>query len=188
MNKKIVIGIIVMVVLALGAGAWYFTQKDETITPNTATTQPANQEQQTETSSPKTINGLMSAGANKKCTLSTTDGNAQVSGTIYIAGAKKMHGEYTTTSEGKNTVSNMIITKDVQYFWSPDSKQGVKINLSEATVNNQQQTSQQNPGGIDTDKEYDFSCSDWTVDEAKFVVPADVNFMDFSGIQQQLNQ
>jgi hypothetical protein len=43
-------------------------------------------------------------------------------------------------------------------------------------------------GGLDTNQEYAFDCDAWSVEEARFVPPANVEFMDLSGIQSQLPQ
>lgn len=188
MNKKVLIVVGVVAIAALGFGTWFFINKEDKPQSNSETSAAQSSSgQASEAVAPKTINGLLAAGANKKCILTTSDGSTQVTGTIYISAAKEMRGEYSSTSDGKTSAGNMIITQDVQYFWVPDSKQGIKINLSDVAANSQS-TEQSSPSGLDTDKEYDFSCSDWTVDEALFVVPSDVNFMDFSGVQSQLNQ
>lgn len=188
MNKKILIIIGIVAIIALGLTAWFLINKeDETQNNSETSAAQSSSNQVSEEAAPKTINGLLAAGANKKCTLTTSDGGTQVTGTIYISAAKKMRGEYSSTSEGKTSAGNMIITQDVQYFWVPDSKQGIKINLSDVAANSQS-AGQSNSGGLNTDKDYNFSCSDWTIDEALFVVPTDVNFIDFASVQSQLGQ
>ena len=38
--------------------------------------------------------------------------------------------------------------------------------------------------GAELEKQQDMNCSGWSVDSSKFMVPADVKFMDVSGIKQ----
>lgn len=194
MSKKVIITVAVIAVIAIGGVAtWYVVNKNnqEPVNTSTSDSQANNSEQSQTAESPDSINGLLALGANKKCTFSTTSADgSQVLGTVYISANKKMHGEYKSTStNGEATASNMIITEEVQYVWSPESKKGVKMSLNTTTPETQSDPStpsQQSQGGLDKDKKLDMSCSDWKLDEAMFVAPSDVDFTDFSSLRDQM--
>jgi hypothetical protein len=194
MSKKIVIGVGIGVAVIFGVGAAWFVvnNKQEPVNSVTnsqqaTTTQPQSQQESS------SIKSIMAAGANKKCTFTTTaESGAKIVGTIYISADKKMRGEYNTTSEeGKSTTSNMIITQTEQFMWNPETKEGVKMNINTATTNTQPEGQPSTPpqsGGLDTEKNYDFKCTDWKLDEAMFVAPSDVTFTDFSNIKSKIGQ
>jgi hypothetical protein len=182
-KKQIIAAIVVGVLVALGIAAWVYSNNKETVD-NAATPQAASSPaEQTANSTPNTIDEFLAVGKDQKCTISTTSGDTTVTGTMYFASNKKMSAEYTSVTADKTTMGNMIITNNVQYFWAPSSNQGVKINLSGSAESGGSASS-----GLDTNKEYNFKCEPWTVDEAKFAVPSNVTFLDFSDIQSQLPQ
>lgn len=181
---------VVGVVLAIGGGLWYVNSRSQDAqntnqAANTNTTETTSQE----TAQAKTIAGFLAADKTQKCTFSYKEGTTDASGTMYFASGRKMSGDFKTVTEGTTTNGNMIIAKNTQYFWTPDTNKGVKIELTSVEANNEGDA----PGttstgqGLDLDKNYDFKCSSWTLDESKFVVPSNVEFMDLSQVQSQLN-
>lgn len=196
MNRTILI-IGAIVVIAVGGGVAWFTlgrNNGSNNQQNNSTTPQANQNQQTNTQpssqseTSTTLSALRSAGANKKCTFTSNIETGSISsGTIYVSADKRMRGDYTLKTDGTESQSSMIITKDVQYMWQPASKQGVKMSIGEMLNQNQQapSSSQSAPGGLDTNTPFEFNCSDWRVDESIFTPPADVTFTDMTGVMQQ---
>jgi hypothetical protein len=185
-KKQIIAAVVAGVLIALGIAAWVYNNNKET-TKNASTTQTTGQSEQSANDTPNTINEFLAVGKNQKCTISTTSGDTKITGTMYFSSNRKMSAEYTSVTADKTTTGNMIITDNVQYFWAPSSNQGVKINLSES-VNDGGEAGSSANSGLDTGKQYDFKCQSRTVDEAKFTVPTNVTFLDFSDIQSQLQQ
>lgn len=192
-NNKVpfIIAGVVGVVLAVGGGLWYVNSRSEdsqntnqaasSITPQT-TTGDANK--------PKTIADFLAASQTQKCTFSYKEGTSDASGTMYFASGRKMSGDFKTVTDGKPTDGNMIIANNTQYFWTPNTNKGVKIELTTVGSNSDDQASgaESASQGLDLDKNYDFNCSSWTLDESKFTVPTNVDFIDLSNIQSQLPQ
>lgn len=191
-NNKVpfIIAAVVGVALAIGGGVWYVnsrSQDEQNANQTTNTSMPETTSQ--ESAQAKTIAGFLAADKTQKCTFSYKEGTTDISGTMYFATGRKMSGDFKTVTEGTATNGNMIITKDTQYFWTPDTNKGVKVTLTTAEANNETATPDASPTGqgLDLDKNYDFNCSEWSIDESKFVVPSNVEFMDLSQVQSQLN-
>ncbi len=196
MNRTIlIIGAIVVVVV--GGGVAWFTlgrnggssnQQNNSTTVQTNQNQQANTQSSNQSETSTTLSALRSSGANKKCTFTSNLETGSISsGTIYVSADKKMRGDYTLKTDGTESQSSMIITKDIQYMWQPASKQGVKMSIGEMLNQNQQNpsSSQSAPGGLDTNTPFKFDCSDWRVDDAMFTPPADVTFSDMTSVMQQ---
>lgn len=189
-KAPIIIAGVIVVALVAGGSIWYInnrnqdTQNTNQITNNNGSTQ-TNEA----ASDAKTVASILSAGKTQKCTFSYKEGTTDISGTMYFSSGRKMSGDFKTITEGQTTNGNMIISDNTQYFWTPDTNKGVKINLTsaESSTDGSSSGSTSASQGLDLDKNYDFNCSSWTLDETKFVVPTNVEFMDLSNIQSQLN-
>lgn len=160
MNKAIV-GIIVLA--AIGAGVWYFTQGN-TGTPSGSS--PVSSESFTEKSSMK---DLVARGGSWKCTFSMTGDTADSSGTVYIAGGK-MRGDFTSVVKQANMTveSHMVSDGTYAYTWTNAIPQGFKVAIDQTTTTSSD--------GFDYNSELDYNCAAWPTDENMFVVPADITF------------
>jgi hypothetical protein len=144
----------------------------------------------TEQSLSTSVRELLGLGQNQKCTYSAsfTDESATTTttGTIYIAG-KRMAQEVQVVSTGDNAISTdmrMISDGTTIYTWDPSKKTpGMMFKVVEPTGTTDTKTENQN---VDLDKKMDMKCSAWTVDEAKFTVPTDIQFTDLSELMKNI--
>ena len=107
--KKLAPIFLVLVIIGLGAGAFFATKKS---TPQVSNNQaaPTTVQQPTETkaeSAQGSLKSLLTMGKTAKCTFSNKTESANVDGTVYVANGK-MRGDFKTTY-GKNTSSGHII-------------------------------------------------------------------------------
>lgn len=177
--------IIAIVVLAVGGGgAYYLTNnnKDEKQS-NSSDTQ--SQDGSAESNS---INGLLAQNKNLNCTFDFTDASGyKSSGTLYFA-SKRVRGDFNSTdSKGKTRYSHMINDSKYQYFWEEGDDSGFKMNIENIDPSEAQKNASEKEA-VDQNKQYNFDCSDWSVDESQFQPPGSVKFTDFSAQIEQAQQ
>jgi hypothetical protein len=188
MSKKLIITIVVFVLLLGGAAAAYFVSNN-----NDNNQQAENTENTSQTTSgdQTSLKSLLAQNRNLTCSYSGTDGSGnQNSGTVYIAGERVRGNFVLVYPDGKQYKSNMIQDGTYMYLWEDGSVEGFRYDISKFRGEDDanKDDSPQNQG-IDQDQQFNFDCQNWTVDESKFQVPANVNFADFSAqIEQSQEQ
>ncbi len=172
MNNKAVIGIIAAVVVL---GAIFFATRGNNssdVASDSSSADSASGASMENT----TIKSLIAGEGSRKCTFKTTEAGVESSGTVY-AGGGKMRGDFTSTIEGKETMSHMIYDGTTSYIWMDGQATGFKMALdAEQTASAEQNQS------VDVNKNYEFDCDSWSVDNSKFEVPGNVEFSDFSAM------
>lgn len=156
MNKKVILAVIVLIVLALGA---YFLLKKQlagSITPVVT------REQTTTLSS---LKDLISKGVAQSCTFSNEDN----SGTVYISSGK-VKEDFETKVDGKTVKSHMIVDGNTSYVWSDGSKNGVKMTFDTASAS---------PSAQALTAPMNYKCGVWVVDSSIFTLPTEVQFTSF---------
>ncbi len=175
------IGLIIIV----AAGIFVLSKKSTKAPQQAATTiQASPQESQNRGS----LKSLLAKGKDLSCAFTSNQGKTK--GMVFISG-KKMVGDFTTTeSDNKQVESHMIQDDQYSYFWSSAAVQGTKIKIStiEQVTPSPTASSQTQNQGVDINQDVDYQCSDWTVDNSKFVPPSNVTFMDVSALMQQSGQ
>lgn len=128
------------------------------------------------TTSQKTLKELVAAGRPVRCEFKDT--NAQ--GSVYIAD-QKVRGDFTAVVDGKAVMSHMISADNTSYIWLDGQTTGFKITVDadQTVADGEANTPSQ---GIDENKKLDYSCSEWSKDEAVFNAPTTVSFQDFSSL------
>lgn len=180
MNKRLALGIGLIIVIAIIAS---FIMRDkptnsevkgESTTPPPAAevTQP-----KTEQASLKSLLGM--AGA-KKCTFTTTQNDLQAQGTVYV-NSGKMRGDFSTSSNNQTMMSHMMVDGQTSYMWVDGQTTGYKMSLDKLTAPD----SAAKERGIDPNKNFDFSCSDWAVDASQFTTPTNIQFTDVSAMMDK---
>ncbi len=162
--------IVVAIIVLLVIGAIVFTK-------NSSNNNTSNVESLTHS----TIDKLLAEGKSVKCTYDNTDDTGvRNQGTAYFAGGK-MFGDFTATqTDGNVYQSNVLKVNNTQYVWDKEKKEGYKVDTTAIT-----DSSETNNDSFKNNKEYDFNCSDWSVDESMFAVPSDVNFFDNTDLIQK---
>ncbi len=187
MNKKVLIGVIVVILIA--AGGWFAysksNEKDDAQARTDANTAENSNDDSIFDSSANTLRGLLGF-KNAVCTYSDQEG----SGTIYIANEDRMRYNFTSTNPEQPSGS-MIMSDGTQYIWEDATKEGFTMRYNpndardEAAGSN---ATDQNEESVDLDQEYNFSCEKWSVDQSVFTPPSDVTFTDMEALLQQQQQ
>lgn len=130
---------------------------------------------QDESKTKGSIKSLLSGGRNVMCTVSyPQDSGITGSGTVYVTG-NKMSNDFTMTVNNQSADGHIISDGQYLYSWSSQSSQGTKIKIDDE--GKQETQSNQN---VDLDKNVDLDCSNWSVDNSKFVPPSDVTFAELN--------
>ena len=179
MKKWILGGVIVLAVIAVGAGVYTMLGGDDSSEQASQTSGGSDSVSKTEQVS---VEELLTRNASLKCTYDVKDGESMNTGTAYFSGGKNMYGEFTNTQDDKSNSAIVIRNGDTQYVWQKDSTTGYKADVSAFNKEKQQQMSQQ----FDPDQKYKFNCENWEKDDSKFTPPSSVTFTDYSAQTEQL--
>ncbi len=161
----------IIAVIVIGGGAYFYSTKN-------TNTDVAGESQSAEMASgtnveTASLKSLIESGKTRKCTYQSNEGGVSTSGVMYSAN-NKMRGDITIElPETKSqSVTRMIYDGGTSYVWTDDSKTGSKMSLDQSA---QVETKNQS---VDLNKDYNFKCEDWSVDQSKFELPSDVQFSD----------
>lgn len=180
MNKTIVIIAAVVILALLGGGAFMmmnrsgvkpsYSKDQELITPTI-----------TSMSGKKSLRDFASIGSNQECTY--LDVETDSTGVIYI-GEGELRGDFETNVDGKMISSHFIQDKKEMYIWSDGGEmQGIKVSLAEAA----KATEIVDVSKLDLNKEVDYSCKSWSVQQDFFDAPTNVKFQDYDKLMEGLN-
>lgn len=177
MNKTLLIGLAVgAVVIIAAAGVFLLNSKKQQ--PATTSETPETSVTNTDTQ-PRSLRELMSFANNQTCTFTDDQGN---SGVVYVSD-NKMRGDFQSSLNGENTESHMLINGNDMYLWFADNPEGFKTSL-ESVKDLQAEQGDDEPKTVDIDKQVDYECQNWTVDQSVFQVPTDVKFTDYSAMME----
>jgi len=123
---------------------------------------------------------LMALGKNTECSFTSVNDSVTSSGTVYITASGNMRGDYTTTTSSGTQTSSMILKDGYSYVWS--GSQGAKMNM--ASLGNSASAGAQAQQSVDLDSQVDYDCKDWSVDQSKFTLPTNVNFIDLEALMK----
>lgn len=168
--KKLIVPIVLVLLVLLGGGAYFMMNKSSkpAVSP---TLPPANPTVATAATTQGTLKTLLTSGKPQTCTYTTQDG---AGGTVYVANGK-MRGDFTSTTEGTTITGHMILDSGYSYVWTDMTKQGMKI-----AIPAEQASGSTGSQGVDVNQKVSYSCKDWTVDNSKLTLPADITFSTFN--------
>ncbi|MEK7601598.1 MAG: hypothetical protein AAB480_03660 [Patescibacteria group bacterium] len=182
MNQKTIVwGIVVLVILALGA--WYLSSSGASSTGTqgeTATTTTTTGTTGTPAGTPATTNtfkSIFTQSGNHQCDYSQSNSTGQSTSVIYIADGK-MRGEFRSTMSGASTASLMIYSGGYLYSWKEGATTGKKSSIRALAdlpdVIPQDLTS----GAIygTSANTVGWNCHDWLKDVKLFTIPTYVTF------------
>lgn len=180
--KTIILAIVALAVV--GGGAYYVVNKNNE-DQQSSNSQASGQED----SGANTINGLLAQNKNVTCTFNTTDGSGnQTSGTVYVAG-ERMRGDFAYAASGEaEQKSNVLRDSEYNYFWQEGADTGFKSKITDTEAIDSKEGENTQGQTVDQDAEYNFECSDWSVDESMFNPPSEVEFTDYSAQVEQSKQ
>ncbi|HVV39290.1 MAG TPA: hypothetical protein VHD31_03105 [Candidatus Paceibacterota bacterium] len=179
MNRNVGIGVIVILILALGA--WWFwgsSSMNSSDTSNTASstdvttgTNGTNGQTQT-TSGTGTFRTLVTQGGNYTCTVMTTPTeSSRTTGTIYSAGGKTRL-DLKITTNGTDVTMHTIRSGGTAYTWVDGQTKGTKSTITASSAIVPQPTG----ATISDDSEISSDCHPWSPVASQFVVPAGITF------------
>ncbi|MBU1036735.1 hypothetical protein KKF32_01700 [Patescibacteria group bacterium] len=146
-------------------------------------------QQQEETFS-GSIQDLIKKGKAAKCTYEGGDESQKFSGVVYISD-KKARQDVTGEEDGEKIETHIIVDDRWTYMWtSKDPGKGMKmyIDTSEEEIKEFKEEAEEAYQEQDLEKEIDFKCSKWKVDQSKFTLPSDIDFTDMSAMMDEMKQ
>jgi uncharacterized lipoprotein YehR (DUF1307 family) len=141
------------------------------------------------------LSNLLLQNKNVKCTHSYTEDNEEFSGTTYVS-KNKARSEFVITSPDGKTMDGFSINDgEWLYTWTSLEPDGTKMKLSDLKeMGDNMDDASDNPGSLENydtltyDKEIDYKCTKWKVDNDKFVPPKNINFLDMTEKLQKLQE
>lgn len=169
MNTKVIIGLIVAVVV-IGGGAWYFTSHPGGVPGAVESNGEAKGESGT-----LSFKELMLMGGSRQCEVTVMTPDSPATGTVYVSGDNVRSDIVAKPSSmnGGSVSAHMIKSGDYIYSWTDMVPQGVKMKVTATETEGSK-------AGYDANAEVKYSCSVWVPDAGKFAVPEAITFMDFS--------
>ena len=119
---------------------------------------------------------LISRNGSFQCDASRGAGSNATTGTVYISGGR-IRGDFETINPQAGKIqSHMISDGTDTYVWSSAAPMGFKMQMQKNDM-----PDSNNSGTQDMYKtSYDYHCSAWTADVAKFVLPTDIQFKEMT--------
>lgn len=173
MNKNIIIGAIVLLLLAGGAYAMQ-NKKSSPSTPKSQTvSQTANEAEE--------FAKAIESGKPTQCTMTNATDKME-----YFIKGKKMYINLSNIIENKTVLSHIINDEKYFYMWTDGQKQGSKINLLTSPLPNSSAAPEQNTPKFESKDDYEklkndgymINCKPSNIDNSAFIPPVDINFID----------
>lgn len=181
MNKKLLI-LVFLVLLSVIGGLVYvnaMSKQKEPMMP-----EPATPIQEQSTNTDRNVQGnifdLIKMGRALSCKFSGTEPKSE--GEIFILG-NKLKGDFSVDDgTGTMTASHVVSDGTFMYVWGDEMEQGIKMNYSDVDV----EKAKTDTNLKSLNDNYDYSCSDWAVNDSYFVAPSNINFMDVTALQEMI--
>lgn len=186
MVKKIIIGVVAVVVV--GAGAYLlFGNKDNGETSNSqANSSQSKEAANKNTSQEGNILSLSSGGSAKTCTFSAKTTSGSGTGTMYSDGkGRGLMNMKIVTNEGKTVMANTLLSGEKVYSWTVTDGQsrGFIFNKSSLEKKPSSDTAPSTSSSkSNVSQDYKLSCAKWTVDESMLAVPTTVTFTEMPNL------
>lgn len=182
----LVVAIIITLVLAIGGSAWYFGLREGG---RTSTSESSTSDATAPASEDLSFSGgyfdAIGRGRALECNWRAPEdsvGQMQAGqGKLYTDGNSRGRSEAAFEINGATTGAYAIFTKDTVYNWAQlpsGTAIGTKISRSALEASGESLTEEQRRQGAAFSAKYNFDCKPWTVDEAKFTPPEDVEFRE----------
>lgn len=201
--KKIIITIVVGLLAAFLVGYWYFSNLDTSMQ-GSEDSMPVEEGETLTLSTDESIKGknsimsLFKLGKSMECTFSFSSDGMRGEGTGFFAdGNARVDSLYTGTGSAP-TASYMIsdAKNKVMYTWTlmDGVAQGVKMAIPDDVPENTSDapdTSTIAPSadaGVTPETDVEYDCKPWNVDNSVFVPPTDVEFMDMTSMQAEMEE
>lgn len=174
MKSKVLAGVLAV---ALIAGGVLLFSRNKSSSPEVASNEEAAPKAEEAGMQQRSMKDLLAANKNQTCTFSGVEQGGEYNGTVYLAG-KKMRTDSNVKINNSELASHMISDGVVGYMWMDGETRGFKIALESEQAANPGQG-----GSVDFNKNYNYSCKDWSPDNSKFELPSGVTFNEMPTAQ-----
>lgn len=186
---------------AAAVGYLYFSNLDTSMQGTADTTRNEQDETSTlatndEIKGKDSIMSLFKMGKSMECTFVFSGNGMRGEGTGFFDNGNARVDSLYTGNDSAPTASYMIsdVTNKVMYTWTLDNgvAQGVKIAIPDEVPESATDAPTQSvptpsaDGGVTPETDVEYNCKPWTVDSSVFVPPRDVEFMDMTSMQQEM--
>lgn len=154
-------------------------------------------EEQTENDGGMVENMMEKMAGAQKCVLRE---NGEIVSTVYMDGERmRADGDASVLGDGEpGDIATTLSDGEWMYMWSHEEKQGMKMKIEEEDMMDEEEMmmdEEDEAGDFDedsiqdlidenADKDLDYSCEKWRVDEKMFIPPTDVEFVDMAEMMQ----
>lgn len=188
MKKKFIAltGLFVLMIFVL-AGCGDQTQQQEQNQIQNENSQQINQRENESNSVKGTFKELLGQGKRLKCEFSFENTETKMHGVAYTDGQRMYQEVFVDQGDLDEDIKTSLITKNNQvYMWnSMQPEQGMKISLNEVKsdpeMTEETNESLESPG---LSQSFDYKCEPWQVNDEKFEIPSDKNFMDMNSFMR----
>jgi len=178
MAKRLpIIGAVIVVIIIIAAAAVFTLSKKSQAPSQEPTVSQLTEEGTQEVTSKGSIKDLIGLGKNVTCTITYPTDEGTSNGTVYVAGDKRLRGDFTINFQDQEMDSHMIQDGIWVYTWSSATPQGTKMKVEENVPTPTPGAQTQN---FDANTQVDYKCSNWSVDNSKFQPPSNIQFVEFS--------
>ncbi len=131
------------------------------------------------------LKSLFDSGKSQKCAWENKTDEGKISGVIYFKGDKFY--QETTLADGKRMYA--ISDGANMYSYFDGTNTGFKVAMDFGAIKDTAEnlSGETKDMAPDFEKNMDFKCAAWAVDESKFTPPANITFTDLSGMLQNLD-
>jgi hypothetical protein len=182
MNKGALIAVVIAILIAVGAGVFVLSTRTSkpSGSANIQTGSSTNTTPSANTTPKKSLKELIGAGQVQECKF--TDPDTLAEGLVRTSG-NKSSAEFSAVTEGQTVLSHMISDGENVYVWMEGQSQGMK--MSQASLDDFSDAPEEQKGAVDLNRQLEYKCGVWAVDNSVFEVPKDVKFQDLSTLMQE---
>jgi len=177
-NKQAIVGIAIAVFIILGAaGAYLFNaNRGQEQTPQQQATKEEIPDKSTIGTS---LVDLLQSDESMQCNFNYDDKENSTAGVIYIHN-QRLRADISTLIDGVDSDISMVRKDNLNYIWGSPFPQNKGLMFE--TDLEDLETNEQFQNYFDAEKQINYNCSAWTVEETAFETPDDVEFSDLPGI------
>jgi hypothetical protein len=180
-NKKVIIGVAVLIVLAVGG--YLMMSKGSKNNSQAPSTSPASTAEATPTQAAQknSIKDLLAKNISQTCTFNTSSENTSDQGTVYMDNGK-VRADIDVTANSTLTKTHIIADGKTSYVWVEGRSTGFKMAFDvQATPEPGADSS--STGSLYANAKYNYDCKPWVVDSSLFTVPTSIRFMSLGTAQ-----
>lgn len=189
MNKTVIGAIVAVVVIAGGAFLIFGRGGDDSTTQNSQTNQTATESEQPSDASASTssasLRSLADGSEPRECSMTYSGPSGTGDGLMYAdgKGRARMHIDLSTAEGNSGTIDQIVEGTTATSWFTTETGQkiGFKLDLGSADSPDTPVSNTPSNNSVPADQNFEVDCKAWTVDEAQFKVPSDVQFIDASG-------